>query len=87
MKRALVVSSVLLWTGVAFADPVPAPTPAPAKEPTVTLTLNELNAIINWQIQAAKAKDESDKADGLKDKVKSVLDRITEAVAPPKKDK
>lgn len=69
MFRLLLAAS-LLWTGAAFADPVsvpPPPAPAPieplpqvhAPDPNspISLTLSELNAIVQAQVAAAAAQE------------------------------
>ena len=83
MKRVYLTVALSVLVSAAVADPTPTPTPAPS--PAVfSLNLIELNAVIAWQVQASKAKDEQDKAEALRKTVEPVLSRITAAESPPK---
>ena len=83
MKRVYLTVALSVLVSAAVADPTPTPTHAPS--PAVfSLNLIELNAVIAWQVQASKAKDEQDKAEALRKTVEPVLSRITAAESPPK---
>ena len=85
MKRVYLTVALSVLVSAAVADPTPTPTPTPASSPAVfSLNLIELNAVIAWQVQASKAKDEQDKAEALRKTVEPVLSRITAAESPPK---
>lgn len=83
MKRVYLTVALSVLVSAAVADPTPTPAPAPSPV-TFSLNLTELNAVIAWQVQASKAKDEQDKAEALRKTVEPVLSRITAAESPPK---
>ena len=83
MKRVYLTVALSVLVSAAVADPTPTPAPAPSPV-TFSLNVTELNAVISWQGQASKAKDEQDKAEALRKTVEPVLSRITAAESPPK---